>query len=65
MEYQKAVTVLKGLVEKGHLQPQEKDAVMTAIGVLNWGALSEARIKEKGARRKKSAEWQLTPKWRP
>jgi hypothetical protein len=57
MEYQKAVTVLKSLVEKGKLEPEEKEAVILAIGQLSWGALAESKVKEKGAKRKKSTDW--------
>jgi len=57
MEYQKAIATLKSLVEKGKLDSEEKEAVITAMGVLSWGALSESKIKEKGDKRKKSTEW--------
>ena len=57
MEYQEAITILKSLLEKHPLDAEEKEAVMTAIGVLSWGALSRSRIKAQKAKRDKSTEW--------
>jgi hypothetical protein len=57
MEYQKAIDVLKKLLDKPSLDPEEKEAVMTAIGVLGWGALGKSRIKALKAKRDKSAKW--------
>ena len=57
MEYQKAVAVLKNLAEKRELGPEEKEAIVMAIGMLNWRALTESKIEEKGERRRTSAEW--------
>ena len=37
MEYQKAITILKSLLDRYSLSAEEKEAVMTAIGVLSWG----------------------------
>ena len=57
MEYQKANEILKSLLEKHQLSAEEKEAVMTAIGLLSWGALSKSRIKNLKAKREKSTEW--------
>jgi len=57
MEYQEAITILKNLLEKHPLDDKEKEAVMTAIGVLSWGGLYESKLKERKAKRDKSAEW--------
>ena len=57
MEYQKANEILKSLLEKHQLSAEEKEAVMTAIGVLSWGSLSKSRIKNLKAKREKSTEW--------
>jgi hypothetical protein len=57
MEYAKAVTVLKELLEKKELTADEKEALMTAIGVLSLGALGIGKIKAKYANRNKQAEW--------
>ena len=57
MEYQEAVVVLKNLLGKHPLDAKEKEAVMTAIGVLSWGALSKSRIRAQKAKREKSTEW--------
>ena len=57
MEYQKAIDILKKLLEKHPLNPEEKEAVMTAIGVLSLGSLAKSRIKNIKAKREKSTEW--------
>lgn len=57
MEYQEAIAVLQNLLDKRPLDPEEKDAVMTAIGMLSWAALSKSKIKAQKAKREKSAEW--------
>lgn len=57
MEYEKAIEILKSLLEKNSLKGEEKEAVLTAIGMLSWGTLSKSRIKAQKARRTKSTEW--------
>jgi hypothetical protein len=57
MEYQKAITVLRSLLGRHSLDAEEKEALMTAIGVLSWGSLSKSRIKAQKAKRDKGTEW--------
>lgn len=57
MEYQQAIAILKNLLNRHPLTTEEKEAVMTAIGILSWGSLSKSRIKAQKAKRDKSAEW--------
>jgi hypothetical protein len=57
MEYKEAVEILISMVEKRSLSAKEKQAVLTAIGVLGWAALSKSRIKSLKAKREKNAEW--------
>jgi len=57
MEDQKAITILKNLVNKNILTNEEKEAVTTAIGILSWTSLSKSRIKAQKAKRDKSTEW--------
>ncbi len=57
MEYQKAVTILKNLLAKHPLTAEEKEALMTAIGVLVLGSQVSSRIKAQKARRDKRTEW--------
>jgi hypothetical protein len=57
MEYQKAVEVLKSLVNKHPLDAEEKDAVLTAIGVLVWGSLAKSKTKAQKEKRDKRTEW--------
>jgi len=57
MEYQKAIAILISLLDRHLLDAEEKEAVMTAIGVLSWGSLSKSKIKAQKAKRDKSTEW--------
>ena len=57
MEYETAITILKNLLDRHPLNAEEKEAVMTAIGVLSWGSLSKSKIKAQKAKRDKSTEW--------
>ena len=57
MEYEKAIATLTSLLERHSLDAEEKEAIMTAIGVLSWGALSKSKIKAIKAKRDKSTEW--------
>jgi hypothetical protein len=57
MEYKEAIEVLKDLLKKHPLDEKEKEAVMTALGVLSWGGLYESKLKDKKVKRDKSAEW--------
>ncbi|MFC2010217.1 hypothetical protein ACFLVU_05300 [Chloroflexota bacterium] len=57
MEYQKAIAILISLLDRHSLDEEEKEAVMTAIGVLSWGALSKSKTKAQKAKRDKSTEW--------
>ena len=57
MEYEKTITILASLLERHSLDAEEKEAVMTAIGVLSWGALAKSKIKARRAKREKSIEW--------
>ena len=57
MEYQKAVAILKSLLDRHSLDAEEKEAVLTAIGILAWVSLSKSKIKAQKAKRDKSTEW--------
>jgi len=57
MEQQKAIVILKNLLDKSSLSAEEKEAVMTAIGILSWTSLSKSHIKAQKAKRDKAAEW--------
>jgi len=65
MEYDRAIAVLKSLLERHPLDADEKEAVMTAIGVLSWGSLTRSRMKAQKAKRDRSTEWQRPPATRP
>jgi hypothetical protein len=57
MEYQKAIDILKKLLDRHSLNAEEKEAVMTAIGLLSWTSLSKSITKARKAKRDKSTEW--------
>jgi len=57
MEYEKAIAVLKSLLDKDLLGAEEKEAVLTAIGILSWGSLSKSKMKAQKAKRDKSTQW--------
>lgn len=56
MEHKEAVTTLISLMGKHSLNAEEKDAVLTAIGVLSWSSLAKGRIKALKAKRDKAAK---------
>ena len=60
MEHKTAATILISLLDKQSLDAQEKEAVMTAIGVLSWTSLSKSKIESlkamREAKRDKSIE---------
>ena len=57
MEYQKTIAILKNMLEKRSLDAEEKEAIMTAMGVLSWGALAQSKLKAQKAKRDKSTQW--------
>jgi hypothetical protein len=57
MEYEKAIIVLKNLLDNRSLDAEEKEAVTAAIGLLSLGVLAKSKIKEQKAKRDKSIEW--------
>jgi hypothetical protein len=57
VEYQKAIAILQILLDRHPLDAEEREAVMTAIGVLSWTSLSKSKLKAQKAKREKSAKW--------
>jgi hypothetical protein len=57
MEYEKAIAILKSLLDRHSLNAEDKEAVLTAIGVLSWGSLGKSRLKVQKAKRDKSTQW--------
>ena len=45
MEYKKAIDVLMDFLKKNKLCSEEKEAVLTAIGVLDWASIGKNRMK--------------------
>jgi hypothetical protein len=62
MEYEKALEVLKTMLEKQPLPPEEKEAVQTALGLLSLTVISKSRLKnrlqkERTQQDKKNLKW--------
>ena len=57
MEYEKAITILTGLLKKHPLDADEKEAIITAIGLLSLGSLAKSKLKAQKAKRDKSTQW--------
>jgi hypothetical protein len=45
MEHKEASTILIKLLGKNQLDDEEREAILTAIGVLAWTSLSKSKIK--------------------
>ena len=45
------------MLEKRSLDAEEKEAIMTAMGVLSWGALAQSKLKAKKAKQDTSTQW--------
>jgi len=61
VEYKKAIAVLMDMLDKHRLDGEEKEAVLTAIGVLDCASLADnimkSKIKARKAKQNKSAQW--------
>ncbi len=61
MDYKQAIAVLTKMLEERSLDAEEKEAILTAIGILDWASLGKTRLKNLAERRKerrdKSIEW--------
>ena len=61
MDDKKAVIILKRMLDKYSLKDEEKEAILTAVGILSWTSLSQDKIKALGkaqkAKRDKSVKW--------
>lgn len=61
MEYKEAQKVLFGLAKKLGLKKEEKEAVLTAVGVLDYGILAKNRykriIKAQKDKKEKGTQW--------
>ena len=57
METEKALEILKNIPGKHTLDPEEKEAVMTAVGLLSLVAQSKNKAKAQRNKRDKSIVW--------
>ena len=51
MNHKKSAEILIKMLDKFELAPEEKEAVLDAIGVLSWTQLAQSRIKNKKNRK--------------
>ena len=58
MENDKAIEILKEMLDKPSLDAEEKEAVMTALGMLGWVKLSKSRMKVMKEKRDQSLKWE-------
>lgn len=56
-DYKKTIEILKNLLDRHPLDAAEKEAVLTAIGVLAWTALARSRLRALKERKEKAADW--------
>jgi hypothetical protein len=57
MEHEKAIEVLKGMLDRGRPVAEEKEAVTTAVGAPSRGKPGESRAKARKAKRDRSTRW--------
>jgi hypothetical protein len=61
MEYEQASQILKIIIDKHPLTPEEKEAVQTAMGLLTLGVISKkhlkSRLKNQKAKQDKNLKW--------
>lgn len=53
MDHKQALNILIKILEKYSFAAEEKEAIMTAIGILSWTTLSESRLKAIKAKKEK------------
>jgi len=58
MDHKKALDILIRLSDKRSLDAEEKEAILTAVGVLSWSYLAQTRLQAKKAKREKSGRSQ-------
>lgn len=51
MEHRKAIDVLMNLRKNRSLSEEEKEAISTSIGILNWTYLAKNRLKARKAKK--------------
>lgn len=61
MDYKKSISVLMEALKKYSFNDEEKEAILTAIGVLDFASLGKNRMKDimkaRKAKRGKATEW--------
>ena len=56
MEHKKAITILISLLDKYKFKPEEKQAILTAIGVFSWTSLAQSRLRNLKVKRNKRSK---------
>ncbi len=61
MDYKRAISVLRRMLDERSLDGEEKEAVLTAIGILDWASLGKNRLtnmaEKRKAKRDKDVQW--------
>jgi hypothetical protein len=61
MDYRQAISVLTKMLEERSLAGEEKEAVLTAIGVRDWASLGKNKMtsmaEKRKAKRDKDVQW--------
>ena len=61
MDYKQAISVLRKMLAERSLDGEEKEALLTAIGILDWASLGTSRMKsiaeKRKAKRDKDIQW--------
>lgn len=61
MDYRQAISILRKMLDERSLDGEEREALLTAIGVLDWASLGTSRMKaiaeKRKARRDKDVHW--------
>ncbi len=59
MDHKEAIEILIKMLDTHPVSAEEKQAVLTAIGVLGWTSLAQSKIKARKAKREKGFEKNL------
>jgi hypothetical protein len=59
MEDKEAIEILTKMLTEHEFSPKEKQAVLTAIGILSWSKLGKSRIEQIAKKQKAKKEWSL------
>lgn len=59
MEDKEAIEILTKMLEEHDFADEERQAVLTAIGILSWSKLGKTRIEQIAKKQKAKRQWSL------